>query len=90
MKKQLRSVVYMFLISLFFASLVSAVMYLNEKKIASNQALKLQRIILKVLDKQKETPKIKQVKDELGELEKKGKKKKPAKKKTVKKENLSK
>ena len=50
MKKQLRSVVYMFLISLFFASLVSAVMYLNEKKIVSNQALKLQRIILKVLD----------------------------------------
>jgi Na+-transporting NADH:ubiquinone oxidoreductase subunit C len=50
MKKQLRSVVYMFLISLFFASLVSAVMYLNETKIASNQALKLQRIILKVLD----------------------------------------
>lgn len=40
----------MFLISLFFASLVSAVMHLNEKKIASNQALKLQRIILKVLD----------------------------------------
>jgi Na+-transporting NADH:ubiquinone oxidoreductase subunit C len=50
MIKQLRSVVFMFLISLFFASLVSAVMHLNEKKIASNQALKLQRIILKVLD----------------------------------------
>ncbi|MCK4932890.1 MAG: FMN-binding protein [Candidatus Aminicenantes bacterium] len=50
MTKQLRSVVYMFLISLFFASLVSAVKYLNEKTIASNQALKLQRIILKVLE----------------------------------------
>lgn len=50
MKKQLRSVVYMFLISLFFASLVSAVRNLNEKTIASNQALKLHRIILKVLD----------------------------------------
>jgi len=50
MKKLLRSVVYMFLISLFFASLVSAVKHLNEKTIASNQALKLQRIIIKVLD----------------------------------------
>jgi Na+-transporting NADH:ubiquinone oxidoreductase subunit C len=50
MKRQLRSIVYMFLISLFFASLVSAVKHLNEKTIASNQALKLQRIILKVLD----------------------------------------
>jgi Na+-transporting NADH:ubiquinone oxidoreductase subunit C len=50
MKKQLRSVVYMFLISLFFTSLVSAVKSLNEKTIASNQALKFQRIILKVLD----------------------------------------
>jgi len=50
MKKQLRSVLYMFLISLFFASLVSAVRNLNEKTIASNQALKLQRIILQVLD----------------------------------------
>jgi Na+-transporting NADH:ubiquinone oxidoreductase subunit C len=50
MTKQLRSVVYMFLISLFFASLVSAVKHLNEKTIASNQALKLQRIILKVLE----------------------------------------
>jgi Na+-transporting NADH:ubiquinone oxidoreductase subunit C len=50
MKKQLRSVLYMFLISLFFASLVSAVRNFNEKTIASNQALKLQRIILKVLD----------------------------------------
>lgn len=50
MTKQLRSVVYMFLISLFFASLVSAVKHLNEKTISSNQALKLQRIILKVLE----------------------------------------
>jgi Na+-transporting NADH:ubiquinone oxidoreductase subunit C len=50
MKKLLRSVVYMFLISLVFASLVSAVKHLNDKTIASNQALKLQRIILQVLD----------------------------------------
>ena len=50
MKKQLRSVVYMFAISVVFASLVSAVKHLNEKTIASNQLLKLQRIILQVLD----------------------------------------
>lgn len=50
MKKQLRSVTYMFLISLFFTSLVSAVHYLNEKTIALNQTLKLQRVILRVLD----------------------------------------
>ena len=50
MTKQLRSVVYMFVISIVFASLVSAVKTLNEKKILSNQAIKLQRIILKVLD----------------------------------------
>ncbi len=50
MTKQLQSVVYMFLISLFFASLVSAVKYLSEERIASNQAIKLQRIVLKVLD----------------------------------------
>jgi Na+-transporting NADH:ubiquinone oxidoreductase subunit C len=50
MKKQLRSVVYMFLITLFFATLVSAVKALSEQKIEFNQAIKLQRIILKVLD----------------------------------------
>jgi Na+-transporting NADH:ubiquinone oxidoreductase subunit C len=50
MTKLLRSVVYMFLISLFFASLVSAIKYFNEETIASNQAIKLQGIILKVLD----------------------------------------
>ena len=50
MTKQLRSVVYMFVISIFFASLVSAVKLANEKKIVSNQAIKLQKIILKVLD----------------------------------------
>lgn len=49
MKKQVLSVVYMFLITLFFASLVSAVKLLNERKIEFNQAIKLQRIILKVL-----------------------------------------
>ena len=50
MKKQALSIVYMFLITLFFASLVSAVKFFNEKKIETNQIVKLQRIILKVLD----------------------------------------
>lgn len=49
MRQQLRSVVYMFVISIVFASLVSAVKSLNEKKIASNETLKLQRIVLEVL-----------------------------------------
>lgn len=49
MKKQVLSVVYMFLITLFFASLVSAVKLLSERKIEFNQAIKLQRIILAVL-----------------------------------------
>jgi Na+-transporting NADH:ubiquinone oxidoreductase subunit C len=40
----------MFVISILFASLVSAVKALNEKKIATNQALKLQSVVLKVLD----------------------------------------
>ncbi len=50
MKKQMISVLYMFLITLFFASLVSTVKLLSDRKIESNQAVKLQRIILKVLD----------------------------------------
>ena len=50
MKKQALSVFYMFLIALFFASLISSVKLLSEKKIETNQALKLQRIILEVLD----------------------------------------
>jgi len=49
MKKQVLSVVYMFLITLFFTSLVSAVKLLNERKIELNQTQKLQRIILQVL-----------------------------------------
>lgn len=50
MTKQIRSVIYMFVISVVFASLVSAVKILSEKTIAANQAIKLQRIVLKVLD----------------------------------------
>jgi Na+-transporting NADH:ubiquinone oxidoreductase subunit C len=49
MKKQALSVVYMFLITLFFASLVSAVKLMSERKIERNQTIKLQRIILQVL-----------------------------------------
>jgi Na+-transporting NADH:ubiquinone oxidoreductase subunit C len=50
MIKHLRSVFYMMLISIVFASLVSVVKLINEKKIASNQAVKLQRIVLNALD----------------------------------------
>jgi Na+-transporting NADH:ubiquinone oxidoreductase subunit C len=49
MKKQVLSVVYMFLITLFFASLVSAVKLMNDKRIELNQTMKLQRIILQVM-----------------------------------------
>ncbi len=49
MKKHILSVLYMFFITLFFASLVSAVKLLNERKIELNQTLKLQRTILQVL-----------------------------------------
>ena len=40
MKKHLLSVLYMFLITLFFASLVSAVKLMSDRKIALNQAIK--------------------------------------------------
>jgi Na+-transporting NADH:ubiquinone oxidoreductase subunit C len=49
MKKQALSVVYMFAITLFFASLVSAVKQMSERKIQFNQTIKLQRMILQVL-----------------------------------------
>jgi len=49
MKKQVLSVIYMFLITLFFASLVSAVKLMNDKRIERNQTIKLQQIILRVL-----------------------------------------
>ncbi len=50
MKKQAVAILYMFLITLFFASLVSAVKFLNDARIETNRIVKLQRIILKVLD----------------------------------------
>lgn len=49
MKKRLFSIAYMFLITLFFTSIVSGVKVLNEERIESNQKAKLQRIILSVL-----------------------------------------
>lgn len=50
MKKRLFSVIYMFLITLFFTSIVSAVKLVNEERIETNQRVKLQRIILNVLN----------------------------------------
>jgi len=49
MTKRVLSVVYMFWITLFFASLVSAVKLMNDKRIERNQTIKLQSIILRVL-----------------------------------------
>lgn len=50
MKKHMQSVLYMFVITLFFTSLVSAVKLMNEGRIVSNQVRKLRRVILEVLD----------------------------------------
>ena len=50
MRKRLFSVLYMFLITLCFTSMVSGIKFLNEERIERNQRVKLQRIILKVLD----------------------------------------
>ena len=49
MKKRLYSIVFMFALTFFFAALVSAVKVHNEERIQTNQQVKLQRIILKVL-----------------------------------------
>ena len=50
MRKRLFSIFYMFVLTLFFTTLVSAVKVFNEEKIETNQRVKLQRIILSVLD----------------------------------------
>ncbi|MCJ7593350.1 MAG: FMN-binding protein [Desulfobacterales bacterium] len=50
MKKRLFSIAYMFVLTLLFTSIVSAVKLFNEEKIRTNQRVKLERIILKVLD----------------------------------------
>jgi Na+-transporting NADH:ubiquinone oxidoreductase subunit C len=49
MKHRIFSIVYMFLITLCFTSVVSAVKYLNDDRIEQNQAVKVQRIVLRVL-----------------------------------------
>lgn len=49
MKERLFSIGYMFLITLCFTSLVSAVKYVNDDRIAQNQVVKVQRIVLQVL-----------------------------------------
>lgn len=49
MKKALKSVIYMFVITLVFSSMVSAVKVVNDERIERNQKIKLQKIILNVL-----------------------------------------
>jgi len=49
MKKRLYSIAFMFALTFFFAALVSAVKGYNEERIQTNQQVKLQKIILKVL-----------------------------------------
>lgn len=50
MKNRLFSIAYMFVLTLLFTSIVSAVKLLSEERIAINQRVKVERIILKVLD----------------------------------------
>ena len=50
MNDRVFSVVYMFMITLFFTSLVTAVRIINEEKIQTNEKVKLQRVILNALD----------------------------------------
>lgn len=49
MRKRLFSIFYMFLLTLFFTSVVSGVKILNEERIRINQQVKLQKIVLQVL-----------------------------------------
>jgi Na+-transporting NADH:ubiquinone oxidoreductase subunit C len=48
-KKRIFSVLYMFLITLVFTSVVSGVKYFSEERIQRNEKLKLQKVILEVL-----------------------------------------
>jgi len=50
MKKRLFSVFYMFVLTLCFTSIVSAVKYFNDERIDTNQRVKLQSIVLRVLN----------------------------------------
>jgi Na+-transporting NADH:ubiquinone oxidoreductase subunit C len=49
MKKRLFSILYMFLVTLFFTSVVSAVKFYNEDRIAMNQKVKMLRVVLHIL-----------------------------------------
>jgi Na+-transporting NADH:ubiquinone oxidoreductase subunit C len=48
-KKRIFSVLYMFLVTLVFTSVVSGVKYFSEERIQRNEKLKLQKVILAVL-----------------------------------------
>ncbi len=50
MNKRVFSVLYMFMITLFFTSLVTGVRAVNEERIQTNQKVKLQKVILSVLN----------------------------------------
>ena len=50
MKKHALSVLYMFVITMVFAALVSAVKMLNEDRIEANRIAKLRRVILDVME----------------------------------------
>ncbi len=56
MKKAFLSIIYMFALTLVFTSMVTAVKYVNSDRVERNQAVKLQRIVLKVLDIDSEKP----------------------------------
>lgn len=48
-KKRLFSIVYMFLLTFFFTAVVSGIYEINRERIALNEEIKLQKIILRVL-----------------------------------------
>ena len=49
MNKRLFAVIYMFIITLFFTSLVTGIKVLNQGRIQTNRQAKLQRVVLQVL-----------------------------------------
>jgi Na+-transporting NADH:ubiquinone oxidoreductase subunit C len=49
MKRRLYSIAFMFVLTFFFAAVVSAVKVYNEERIETNQEVKLQKIVLQVL-----------------------------------------
>ena len=50
MKERVFAIIYMFIITLVFTSMVSAVKYFQNERIQTNEKVKLERIILKVLN----------------------------------------